>query len=99
MSISQPQPLPCIRWHLGPIVTNFDYKRFATTFRHELNETRTYMGRNTVPNRVFDQGLQDQAGNFRIQRLRIDLEDHFQAIAKANSFNLQVRVEKIEFAL
>src|SRR5258708_9630826 len=57
------------------------------------------MGRNAVPDRVFDQGLQDQAGDFRIQGPRVDLEDYFQAIAKANSFNLQIPVEKIEFAL
>jgi hypothetical protein len=87
VSVSQPESFRRITRHSGSIVANFEEQRFTATSACELNETWANVRRDSVPNRIFDQRLQDQARDLRIQRLRIDLEDHLQPIAKTDALN------------
>src|SRR5215470_2972665 len=61
-----------------------------------LNQPRSGVWRDAVTDGVFDQRLQNQIRHARVERLRLDLHLHPQAIAESRLFNLQVAFEKFQ---
>src|SRR5262245_17864973 len=61
-----------------------------------LDQPRGRVWRDSVSDGVFDQRLQNQIRHARVERLRLDLHLHLQAIAEPRLFDLQVAFEKFQ---
>src|SRR5262245_40884430 len=61
-----------------------------------LDQPRRGVWRDSVTDGVFDQRLQNQIRHARVERLRLDIHLHLQAISESRLFNLQVAFEKFQ---
>src|SRR5262247_2275868 len=61
-----------------------------------LDQPRRGMWRDAVTDGVFDQRLQNQIRQARVERLRLDIHLHLQPVAESRLFDLQVTFEKFQ---
>ena len=63
-----------------------------------MNAAAFQLGRESVLDGIFHQGLEQHAGHHNVERLRIEILDHLQFVAaKANDFNVEIVVNEINF--
>ena len=52
-----------------------------------------------MPERVLDDGLEDEVGDGRVERLRFDLHVRREAILKAHAFDFEITAEEFQLLL
>ena len=76
--------------HADPIVANRDAQHAVLFGRRDRDRAAGLERRDAVPDRVFDERLQQQVGHERTTRLGRRLDGETEAILKANAFEVQI---------
>ena len=79
-----------------PVVVDLDDDAAVFAMAADRDRARTDLAREAVLDRVLDQRLQDHAGDDEIERVGVDVLDHFQLGTEANDLDVQVFVDRFE---
>src|ERR1700739_4947511 len=84
--------------HTDTVVLNFDDQARVCKAAAKINAAPLHLGGKTMLDGIFNQRLQQHAGNDHIERSRIDILDHAQLVgAKADHFDVEIIVDELEF--
>ena len=78
------------------IILDLQHQRRTHPPGADLNATRIRAWRDTVPDRIFHQRLEDQIGHPGPEGLRIDHHADPQTRSQAGLFNLQIGLDKLQ---